>query len=134
MGSEMCIRDRADLAINSQLYFAGVNNWTWTDEHANVTFKVDCTKGALTLSGEPEYTFLKYDGVNLQLAIERNSELQKAIHSLVPDVYQESVEFARVSAFLRHVKHVYPDSWENLKHRASRITTRVGETPRIIRH
>lgn len=107
-------------------------NWTWTDEQANPTFRVDCERHKLTLSGKPQYTFLYIDR-SIDLETTRYYEQHESdIISLHPTLYENSTEFARVASYLRFVKIEYPQLWLSLRAQMQKLAQTSGSTPRVI--
>ena len=116
------------LELRTVLRSSGVGNWTWTDESAMSSFGANCKQGILQLRGEPRFTFLsRYDKSALDLALDNQ------IQALHPTLVRDATEFARVAAFMRHVRNSSPTDWTQIYRSSRLIGNTAGSTPRMVR-
>ena len=140
------------------LYFvrSEATNWTWHDEFANTTYRIDCENENILLQGSPEFTFLRKDSEsNLQSSFDGAEQLNNlmnfATRTLIEKRYQEAVEFSQLCAFLRSIKRSSYLKWNygtvkiqygsfqwhssykhKLKNMVAELMSKSGETPRIL--
>ncbi|WP_207061634.1 hypothetical protein [Motiliproteus sp. SC1-56] len=123
-------RDPANASlIERQLSSEGVVNWTWTDEHAQPSFRVNCAKSAISLSGSPSFTFL--DDQKRVVNFSRGNIL-KMIHETNPELLNRSTKFSNIASFLRHIRDEYPKHWSKLRFASHQLKGSHGDTPRLL--